>query len=366
MQPEPLLALAATVAGEHSTRSALDTIVQGLAKQPGIALARIWLLESGDICDECFLGSECDDRCECLHLVASAGASLNGKEDWSFREGYFRRIPLSKAKGKVGVIGATGNSIRIANVTPESEWIRRPEWATSEGIRAFAGEPLKFKGKILGVLGIFSRENMTDQEFSWVRMFADQAAVAITNAQAFEALERAKTAEQRHAKELRQVIDVAPMHMFLWEADGSSSYGNRTSADYFGPIPPKHPMEFLDLVTHPEDAGMLKEGIQQAMARGETFEAEARMRRRDGEYRWFLYQFYPLRDEKGLVTRWCGTRTDIDDQKRAQDRAQNENLVLREEVDKASMFEEIVGTSPRSTGSPRPGHQSCPERLHSV
>ena len=56
LQPEPLLALAATVAGEHGTRNALDAIVQGLAKQPGIALARIWLLESGDICDECFLG----------------------------------------------------------------------------------------------------------------------------------------------------------------------------------------------------------------------------------------------------------------------------------------------------------------------
>ena len=346
MQPEPLLALAATVAGEHRTRNALDAIVQGLAKQPGIALARIWLLESGDICDECFLGSECDDRCECLHLVASAGTSLNGKEDWSFREGYFRRIPLSKIKGKVGVIGATGNSIRIANITPENEWIRRPEWAKSEGIRAFAGEPLMFKGKILGVLGIFSRENLTDQEFSWVRMFADQAAVAITNAQAFEALEKTKTAEQQHAKELRQVIDVAPMHMFLWEVDGSASYGNRSSTDYFGPIPPKLPMEFLELVTHPDDVTKLKEGIKEAMASGEPFRREARMRRRDGEYRWFLYQFYPVRDELGKVTRWCGTRIDIDDQKRAQDRAQHENLALRDEIDKASMFEEIIGTSP--------------------
>jgi len=338
--------LAATVAGEHRTRNALDAIVQGLAKQPGIALARIWLLESGDICDECYLGSECDDRCECLHLVASAGTSLNGKEDWSFREGYFRRIPLSKIKGKVGVIGATGNSIRIANITPENEWIRRPEWAKSEGIRAFAGEPLMFKGKILGVLGIFSRENLTDQEFSWVRMFADQAAVAITNAQAFEALEKTKTAEQQHAKELRQVIDVAPMHMFLWEVDGSASYGNRSSTDYFGPIPPKLPMEFLELVTHPDDVTKLKEGIKEAMASGEPFRREARMRRRDGEYRWFLYQFYPVRDELGKVTRWCGTRIDIDDQKRAQDRAQHENLALRDEIDKASMFEEIIGTSP--------------------
>src|SRR5208283_2395668 len=77
-------------------------------------------------------------------------------------------------------------AIRIANITPESEWIRRPEWTRSEEIRAFAGEPLKFRGQILGVLGIFSRENLTQQEFVWLRMFADQAAVAITNAQAFE------------------------------------------------------------------------------------------------------------------------------------------------------------------------------------
>jgi PAS domain S-box-containing protein len=464
LQPEPLLALAAAVAGEHSTRNALDAIVHGLAKQPGIALARIWLLESGDICDMCFLGSECDDRSECLHLVASAGASLNGIEDWSFREGYFRRIPLSQTKGKVGVIGATGNSIRIANITPESEWIRRPEWATSEGIRAFAGEPLKFKGKILGVLGIFSRENLTEQDFVWLRMFADQAAVAIANAQAFEragqALEELRKSETKfrsllnlspvaiylmddtgqffsanqaglkllgctadelsgmpvgatyspeelsriktpieamgsglmrfertflrrdgamltvevalspmlpggrqvvmrditdrkraedvlkeQARQLQQVIDVAPVHMFIWEADAKVSYGNRATLDYFGPIPRKTPMEFLDLVTHPEDVATLKEGIQESFNHGAAFEMEVRMRRHDGDYRWFLYRLNPLRDQQGRITRWCGVRTDIDDQKRAQERSQRENLALREEIDKASMFEEIVGTS---------------------
>jgi PAS domain S-box-containing protein len=464
LQPEPLLALAAMVAGEHGTRSALDTIVQGLAKQSGIALARIWLVQSGDICDECFLASECDDRCECLHLVASAGEPLSGEEDWSFREGYFRRIPLSRTKGKVGVIGATGNSIRIANITPESEWIRRPEWAKSEGIRAFAGEPLKFRGKILGVLGIFSRETITEQEFVWLRMFADQAAVAITNAQAFErgeqALEelqksetkfrsllnlspvaiylvdnagqfisanqagmellgctahdlqgmpvavtyspeelsriktpieamgsgltrfertllrrdgakltvevslspmlpggrqvvmrditdrkRAEDALKEQARQLQQVIDVAPVHMFIWEADASVSYGNRATVDYFGPIPRKDPMEFLDLVTHSEDIAALKKGIQEAFKDGEAFETEVRMRRHDGDYRWFLYRLNPLRNEQGQITRWCGVRTDIDDQKRAQERTQRENIALREEIDKASMFEEIVGTS---------------------
>ena len=464
MQPEPLLALAAAVAGEHSTRNALDAIVQGLAEQPGIALARIWLLEPGDICDECFLGSECDDPCECLHLVASAGSSLHGNENWSLREGYFRRIPLSKTEGKVGVIGATGNSIRIANITPENEWIRRPEWAKREGICAFAGEPLKFGGKILGVLGIFSRENLTEQEFTWLRMFADQAAVAITNAQAFEqvgqALEelqksetkyrslldlspvaiylvdntgqfisanqaglkllgctaaeltgmpiavtyspeelsriktpmeamgsgltrfertflrrdgsmltveislsptlpggrqvvmrditdrkRAEEAVKEQARQLQQVIDVAPVHMFIWEADANVSYGNRATLDYFGPIPRKHPMEFLELVTHSEDIAALKLGIEETFKHGEAFEREVRMRRHDGDYRWFLYRLNPLRDEQGRITRWCGVRTDIDDQKRAQERTQRENIALREEIDKTSMFEEIVGTS---------------------
>ena len=83
-------------------------------------------------------------------------------------------------------------------------------------------------------------------------------------------------------------------------------------------------MAFLDLVAHPEDVGNLNEGIQQAFTRGQPFEMETRMRRQDGEYRWFLYQLRPLRDEQGRVSRWCGTRTDIDDQKRAVAQARQE------------------------------------------
>ncbi len=59
----------------------------------------------------------------------------------------------------------------------------------------------------------------------------------------------------------------------------------------------------------------------------------------------FLYQLYPLRNEENRITRWCGTRIDIQDRKQSEDRAQKENLALREEIDNVSMFEEIVGTS---------------------
>jgi hypothetical protein len=71
-----------------------------------------------------------------------------------------------------------------------------------------------------------------------------------------------------------------------------------------------------------------------------------RLRRRDGTYRWFLARFNPLRDEQGQIMRWYVAATDIEDRKQAEDRLRSENVALREEIDKASMFEEIVGTSP--------------------
>ena len=78
---------------------------------------------------------------------------------------------------------------------------------------------------------------------------------------------------------------------------------------------------------------------------GSPFEYEVRLRRKDGQYRWFHYRFNPVSDEEGRITRWYAAGTDIDDRKLAEQRLQEENVALREEVDKASMFEEIVGSS---------------------
>jgi transcriptional regulator with GAF, ATPase, and Fis domain len=72
---------------------------------------------------------------------------------------------------------------------------------------------------------------------------------------------------------------------------------------------------------------------------------EARIRRGDGQYRWFLIRRNPLLDEQGRITRWFASGVDIEERRQAEDRLKHENLALREEVDKASMFEEIVGTS---------------------
>src|SRR5437660_238425 len=71
-----------------------------------------------------------------------------------------------------------------------------------------------------------------------------------------------------------------------------------------------------------------------------------RLRSGDGTYRWFLVRYNPLRDDQGQLIRWYLACSDIDDRKRTEDRMRNETIALREDLDRASMFEEIVGSSP--------------------
>ena len=78
---------------------------------------------------------------------------------------------------------------------------------------------------------------------------------------------------------------------------------------------------------------------------GVPFELEVRVRITDGQYRWHLFQYNPQKDEAGQIIRWYATGTDIDDRKKAEENLRNENLALREDIDRFSMFDDIVGTS---------------------
>jgi transcriptional regulator with GAF, ATPase, and Fis domain len=189
MEADRLLSLAVAVAAEQNLQGVLQTIVQGLASQPGVALVRIWLHQPGDICDSCSMRDKCRDRTQCFHLVASAGTPISSPgEDWSFLQGHFRRIPMNNLK--VGLVGASGTAMLVQDVQSELDRIARPEWIHREGIRSFAGHPFISRGKVLGVLATFTREPLDDRAFSWLGSFANQAAVAIANARAFEELDR--------------------------------------------------------------------------------------------------------------------------------------------------------------------------------
>src|SRR5258705_3882738 len=155
--------------------------------------------------------------------------------------------------------------------------------------------------------------------------------------------------------ELRQILDLAPQHMGVFGPDGSPLYINQVGLEYFGttiwraePGRPEatHPWpgSRLDLV-HPEDREHFVSERKKGFLEGRPFEHEARLLRHDGQFRCFLIRFAPIKDERGDITRWCGIGTDIEDRKRAEEEIRKENIALREEIIKTSMFEEIVGVS---------------------
>ena len=120
---------------------------------------------------------------------------------------------------------------------------------------------------------------------------------------------------------------------------------NRACLDYLGITLEEWQDAGLEQVMHPQDAEIVAKDLPGQLQSGSPFEYELRLRREDGQYRWFHFRFNPVSDEEGRVTRWYLAGTDIDDRKLAEQRLQEENVALREEVDKASMFEEIVGGS---------------------
>jgi transcriptional regulator with GAF, ATPase, and Fis domain len=190
VNPEVLQSVALGVAAETSVDRVLTQIVDGLRTDATVALARVWLIAPGDICEGCPVQAQCPDRRQCLHLAASAGAPLDGRADWSRLDGAFRRFPLGVRK--IGHVGATGDGILVEDVTRDHGWIAHPDWIRRERIRSFGGQPLIFKGEILGVLGVFRREPLTPRMFAWLRTFADHAAIVIAHARTLRRLEQLK------------------------------------------------------------------------------------------------------------------------------------------------------------------------------
>ena len=183
MNLETLQSISLAVAQERDLPLVLRKIVQGLVEDVGIALARIWLLAPGDNCSKCRFQPNCPDQKNCLHLMASAGKPLHSPgEDWSRLNGEFCRIPLGSSK--IGSVGATGKPVLVSDVS--LNWTTRQVFAEREEIRSFAAQPLVFRGDIFGVLAIFSRAYLEEQNFRWLRTFADHAAVALAHSRAFE------------------------------------------------------------------------------------------------------------------------------------------------------------------------------------
>ena len=202
---ESLKCLLLDIAQQRSLEDLLQLIVRRLGERPEVALVRIWLVQPGDICSSCHMRAECPDQTSCLHLVASAGRPVAEENaDWSRLDGGFRRIPLGVRK--VGHIGGTGEPIIVKEIERDSAWIARPDWAQREGIRGFHGQPIIYKGEVLGVLAVFSRTPVADEAPVWLRMIADHVAVAIANTRALQEIERLQAQLELENTYLREEV----------------------------------------------------------------------------------------------------------------------------------------------------------------
>jgi PAS domain S-box-containing protein len=147
--------------------------------------------------------------------------------------------------------------------------------------------------------------------------------------------------------ELRRMTDAIASFIYVFRPDGTALYANQAVLDYTGlTLQDVQRGDFPARIFHPEDVERLLDKRHEALARGEPFELEKRELGKDGNYRWFLVRYNPLRDDQGHIIRWYATGTDIEDRKQAEERMRDENLALREEIDQAFMFEDIVGSSP--------------------
>ncbi len=184
------------IAQAKSTDALLPMIVSGLIDRADFALARIWLSETP---------TAGVDREQRLRLSASAGSSRVDGRLWNGIEGEFSKIRMGALK--VGYIALSGQPVHLdEQEIANSKWTAYPDWVAREGIKGFAGHPLIFRGEVLGVLAVFSRKPVLPQQFEWLRLFADQAAVAIANARAFEEIENLRQRLELENEYLRSEV----------------------------------------------------------------------------------------------------------------------------------------------------------------
>src|SRR5256885_1886618 len=146
--------------------------------------------------------------------------------------------------------------------------------------------------------------------------------------------------------ELRQILDLAPQIIGVLGPRRERLYANRVALAYYGVTLEEWLQRSFGPEVHPDDFDRVKTLVDRSVAHPAAYELEMRLRRVDGTYRWFLVRYNPLRDDQGRLIRWYLACSDIDDRRRAEDRMRNETIALREDLDRASMFEEIVGSSP--------------------
>jgi PAS domain S-box-containing protein len=230
-------------------------------------------------------------------------------------------LPVAADTGLCGTAAFLKTRVIVPDVAAESIW--REEYrgpALKNGIRAGWSQPILTKdNQVLGTFAVYSAEPRvpTDEDLALIQAAGRITLIAIERQQSQEALRNALAEIQKSESKLRQVIDAIPAMAWSAHSDGTGEFLNQQYLDYVGLSAEQVRDWGWTAAIHPDDREGLTRTWHHIMASEQSGEAEARLRRHDGEYRWFLFRASPVRDDSGRVVKWYGTNIDITERKLA-------------------------------------------------
>ena len=244
--------------------------------------------------------------------------------------------------GSCGAAAYLRQPVFVSDIHSHPNWANFRSVVLQSGLRAAWSTPImSHDGRVLGTFCMYYREvrHPGTHDIQLIDYAGRIAGIAIER-------ERSTVAALTKSEaELRTIIDAIPQLIIAVEADGTFLYANQTVRDFTGLTKEEVRSGGFREVFHPEESERFRGERDAALSRGVPFDYERRVLRRDGQYRWLLVHYNPLRDEAGKLIRWYATGTDIEDRKQAEERMRNENIALREEIDRFAMYEAIVGSS---------------------
>ncbi len=273
------------------------------------------------VCDEAgykmaWVGYSEHDEAKTVRPVAWTGAEddylPNANVSWADTE---------RGRGLAGTAIRSGKTCCIQDFATEPRLAPWRESVLQRGFLSGIAVPLKDElGNAFGSLSIYSAQpnSFTPEEIRLLEELAGDMAFGIVNLRSQATRKEAEETVRRHEMELRQVLDLTPLLVAVFGPDRERFYANRPTLDYFGVTLKEwrnnpNPLWFY----HPDDRERI---ARDAYTGDETpHKFEARFRKNDGTYRWFLFRDNPVRDEEGRIMRWYFSATDIEDIKRAEE-----------------------------------------------
>jgi formate hydrogenlyase transcriptional activator len=266
-------------------------------------------------------------------------------------------------------VGSFGAAAYLGTPVFVSDMVSHPNWATfrdvvlETGLRAAWSTPIRSHDeKVLGTFCMYDsavRDPRPDER-QLIDAASRIAGMAIERDRLQSALTLAFETSKTNEQSLRLIIDSIPGFVSTFNAAGEVELQNRQVLEYTGKTAEEMTHWATSELLHPDDRPRVIDAWRRAIESGGPIDVEHRSRGADGVYRWFHGRARPQRDAEGRIVRWYNLGTNIDERKRAEDRLgkafeeikrlkdrlHDENIVLREQIDQASMFEEIVGSAP--------------------